>query len=150
MRLSYFYSFIVFLLFLQACNEIENDSFDSQKVSVVKVEKEFEKMAAEKGIAEAFYFYADENAVIKRENDSLIKGRENIRKYYLGDFYKNASVKWSPDYVDVSSNGDMAYTYGNYIWQSSADSTGKISEYRGVFHTVWKKQADGTWKYVWD
>jgi ketosteroid isomerase-like protein len=27
---------------------------------------------------------------------------------------------------------------------------GEVGEYQGVFHTVWKRQPDGTWKYVWD
>jgi len=106
-------------------------------------------MVVEKGIAEGFWFYADSNAVIKRQNDTLIKGKENIRNYYSAVFYKTASVKWTPDFIEVSESGDMGYTYGKYLWQSK-DSTGMISESRGVFHTVWKKQANGRWKYVWD
>jgi ketosteroid isomerase-like protein len=117
------------------------------KEQIAAAEKAFEQMAADKGIAEAFWYYADSSAVIKRENDTLIHGREAIRNYYAADFYKTASVKWSPDFIDVS--GNMAYTYGKYTWQTK-DSSGKVSEYRGVFHTVWKKQADGSWKYVWD
>jgi ketosteroid isomerase-like protein len=58
-------------------------------------------------------------------------------------------VKWSPDFIDVSKEGDMAYTYGKYVWQSP-DSTGKMNVSNGIFHTVWKRQVDGSWKYVWD
>jgi len=43
----------------------------------------------------------------------------------------------------------LAYTYGKYTWQIK-DTQGKITKYQGIFHTVWKKQSDGTWKYVWD
>lgn len=106
-------------------------------------------MAAQKGIAEAFWFFADSEAVIKRGNDSLIKGKEGIRNFYSKDFYKSASVKWSPDFIDAAAGGDLAYTYGKYVWQSK-DSSGKLVEAAGVFHTVWKKQKDGAWKYVWD
>jgi ketosteroid isomerase-like protein len=112
-----------------------------------KAEKDFDKMASEKGIAEAFWFFADSNAVIRR--DSLIVGKENIRKFYSTEFYKSATVTWSPDHTDAAESGDMGYTYGKYIWQSK-DSTGKTNENRGIFHTVWKKQKDGNWKYVWD
>jgi ketosteroid isomerase-like protein len=115
----------------------------------VQAEKDFEKMAAEKGIAEAFYFFADSNAIIKRQHDTLIKGRENIRNYYSADYYKTASVSWSPDFIEVAENGDLGYTFGKYLWQSK-DSTGKTNDFRGVFHTVWKRQGDGSWKYVWD
>jgi ketosteroid isomerase-like protein len=116
---------------------------------VYATEKAFEKMAAAKGIAEAFYFYADENAVIKRQNDTLIKGKENIRKFYAAQNLKNATVNWTPDFVSVSSNGDMAYTYGKYLWKNKTEK-GEDKTFTGVFHTVWKRQKDGNWKYVWD
>ena len=106
-------------------------------------------MAAEKGIAEAFWYYADSNAVIKRDNDSLIQGKENIKNYYSAEFYKTATAKWSPDFIDVAEKGDMGYTFGKYTWESK-DSSGETSMFNGVFHTVWKKQKDETWKYVWD
>jgi len=113
------------------------------------VEKSFEKMCEEKGIADAFYFFADDSAVIKRQNDTLIIGKESIKNYYSKDFYKAATVSWSPDFIYVSDDGTMAYTYGKYVW-SSKDDNGIAVEYRGVFHTVWKRQKDNTWKYVWD
>ena len=122
---------------------------ETLKQEIQKEEKDFEAMAAQKGIAEAFWFYADSNAVIKRNNDSLIHTKEGIKNFYSTAFYKTASVKWSPDFIDVSADGNMAYTYGKYLWQSK-DSTGKPLEFNGVFHTVWKRQADNSWKYVWD
>ena len=141
-------SFIVLFAFI-SCTESKTINSDSVKKEIADAEKAFETMVKEKGIAEAFKFYADSNAVIKRRNDSLIKGKAGIKNFYGDKFYESASVTWSPDFIDVSENGDMAYTYGKYLWQSK-DSLGKISESRGVFHTVWKKQKDGSWRYVWD
>lgn len=136
-----------FLILFVSCNKQTNPELSKQEV--LNTEKSFEKMCAEKGIAESFYFFADEGAVIKRQNDTLIVGKENIKKYYNKDFFKTASVKWAPDFIDVSDDGTFAYTYGKYIWRAK-DETGNISEFRGIFHTVWKKQRDNTWKYVWD
>ncbi|HEX7847466.1 MAG TPA: DUF4440 domain-containing protein [Chitinophagaceae bacterium] len=117
---------------------------------ITRAEKAFNDMAAEKGIAEAFWFFADSTAVIKRgRNDSIIHGKDGIRNFYSADFYKAASVTWSPDFVSASPDGNMGYTYGKFLWQSK-DSAGNVTEARGIFHTVWKKQADGSWKYVWD
>jgi ketosteroid isomerase-like protein len=124
-------------------------NIEDLKTSVLEVEKSFEKMASEKGIAEAFYFYADENAVLKRENDTLIIGRENIKKYYQSKDMKNVQLNWTPDFIDLSDDGTMAYTYGKYKMNvQNADSS--ITEFKGVFHTVWKKQNDNSWKFVWD
>lgn len=137
---------------LTACAD-NNTTTTNEKQNAIReidmAERDFQKMSAEKGIAEAFWFYADSNATIKRENDTLIHGRDAIRNYYSEPYYSTASVTWAPDFTDASEKGDFGYTYGKYTWQSK-DSTGKVTEFRGVFHTVWKKQADGSWKYVWD
>ena len=134
------------LLYACACPQNRNEK---ARQEIAEAEKNFEKMAAEKGIAEAFYFFADSNAVIKRQHDTLIKGKQAIRNYYSMNAFKTASVHWSPDFIEVAAKGDLGYTFGKYTWQSH-DSGGKINEASGVFHTVWKKQKDGTWKYVWD
>lgn len=140
-------SFIILLFFTISCNQ--NINKDKIKEEILQAEKAFEKMTSDKGIADAFYFYADENAVIKRENDTLIKGKENIKIYYNHKKLKNAKVNWTPDFIDVSECGTLGYTYGKYVW-TIKNEDGNITEYKGVFHTVWKKQKDNTWKYVWD
>jgi len=48
---------------------------------------------------------------------------------------ENAEVTWSPVLIEVFESGDMAYTYGKYLWKIK-DSTGNIQEFKGVFHTV--------------
>ena len=113
-------------------------------------EKAFAKMAAGKGVQQAFVFYAAEDAVIKRGNDSLVRGKVGIGNFYSTDFFKRALVAWAPNFTDASESGEMGYTFGNYTWQLKDESGKLIEERKGVFHTVWKKQKDGTWKYVWD
>ncbi len=147
---------IIFLLssILLSCSspESSNESKannENAKQEIEKAEKDFAQMAAAKGIAEAFYFFADSNATIKRQNDTLIHGKDAVRNYYSTPFYQKATVKWSPDFVEASIDGGMGYTYGKYVW-SSTDSAGKPITFNGVFHTVWKRQPDGSWKYVWD
>jgi ketosteroid isomerase-like protein len=132
-----------------SCNTNTNNLREEAKTGIANAEKDFEKMAAEKGIQEAFWYYADSTAVIKRGNDSIIRGRDGIKNFYSPSYFKTASVKWSPDFIEAAQKGDMGYTFGKYKWQSK-DSTGKVKEANGIFHTVWKKQTDGSWKYVWD
>src|SRR6185436_15360072 len=122
---------IIFLLLsiLLSCsspksgNESKPDN-ENAKQEIEKAEKDFAQMAVDKGIAEAFYFFADSNATIKRQNDTLIHGKEAIKIFYSAPFYQKATVEWSPDFVQTSENGDLGYTYGKYVW-SSTDSAGK-------------------------
>ena len=139
-------SYILVFMLLFACNH--QPDLQKIKQEIVDTEKAFEKMTVEKGIAEAFYFFAADSAVIKRGDGEIIKGRENIKKYYeqLGD--GDATVNWAPDFVEVSESGDLAYTYGKYVWQIKTDTS--VNEFKGIFHTVWKRQPDNSWKYVWD
>jgi ketosteroid isomerase-like protein len=141
----FLYGVIPVLLFTTCKPSVTKEEITRE---IFETEKAFERMAEEKSIAEAFYYYADENAVIIREHDTLITGKENIKAYYEARELKNATVKWTPDFVEVSESGDLGYTYGQYLW--TILSPEDTSEFKGVFHTVWKKQEDGSWKYVWD
>jgi ketosteroid isomerase-like protein len=138
---------IVAMFFLCSCARTVDK--ETVKRGVFNTEKAFEKMTGEKGIAEAFSFFAAENGVIKRQNDTLIAGKQNIFRYYDNERMKRAQVQWTPDVIEVSDDGSMASTYGKYLWQIPAES-GDTAEYRGIFHTVWKKQPDGEWRYIWD
>lgn len=140
----------VIIILITACSKKNNISnLASAKEEVMKVENDFKRLSKTKGIAEAFYTFADSNAVIKREHDTLIQGKENIKIYYSHPKFRNASVSWKPDFVQVSNDGTLAYTYGKYVW-IVIDSAGNKNNFTGIFHTVWKRQKDGSWKYIWD
>ena len=139
-----------FLLSISFCSFSQDQGKSSNLIEEIrKIEKQFENDLNKMGADYAFAKYAAPNAVIKREKDSLITGPAAIKNYYSREFYKTAKAYWSPDHIDVSLDGTMAYTYGKYRWLTT-DKSGKTEEYKGIFHTVWKKQPDGTWKYVWD
>jgi ketosteroid isomerase-like protein len=132
-----------------SCKTSTPDKSGDAKKEIAKAEKEFEKMAAEKGVAEAFWYYADSTAVMRGNEDSVITGKDNIKDIFASDRFKTATVKWSADFIDAASSGELGYTYGKYRWEFK-DSTGKVTESKGIFHTVWKKQKDGSWRFVWD
>jgi ketosteroid isomerase-like protein len=139
-----FYLLIAFLLI--SCQQSIDKTVARNEVYMA--EEEFEKMATEKGMAEAFYYFADDSATILRGNDSLITGKENIRHYYTVRSNPDAKLNWTPDYIYVSDCGTLAYTYGKYIY-SITNASGDVKENKGIFHTVWKKR-NNEWKYVWD
>lgn len=114
----------------------------------MQAEKEFASMAAKEGIPNAFLAFADEKAVLHR-NEMLVKGKTEMKKYFDRQTIKIISLTWAPDFVEVASSGDLGYTYGEYqiIY---LDKEGKEIFDKGIFHTVWKKQPDGQWKFVWD
>jgi len=140
----------ILISILISCNSSDSKKSTADlKKEIIKTEKEFEAYCSKNGIANGFYTFADSNAVIKLKNDSLLIGKLGIKNHFDKTISKSAKVTWDADFVDVSDDGTMAYTYGKYIW-TVTDSIGNKKEFKGIFHTVWKKQKDGSWKYVWD
>lgn len=146
------FTLIILIMSLQLTNYNKPTErlMEKWKQEVITTEHNFLKMAEEKGISEAFQAYAADDAVLMR-NDTIIKGKNNLKAFLSK--YNNPnleqSLKWEPDFVDVSSSGDLAYTYGNFIL-TYKDSLGKKVENKGIFHTVWKRQPNQEWKFVWD
>lgn len=144
-------SFILLSLLQISCAIPGNkDGVDMYKNEILSIELAFAKMASEKGVPAAFQHFAAENAVLLR-GENLIQGKAAIEANYEKDkaLWENATLSWSPDFIDVSASGDMAYTYGRYTF-STSDSSGTNEISGGIFHTVWKRQEDGNWKFVWD
>ena len=141
--------YIFIFLLLSACS-IGNDQSKMGKAreEIVQTENDFELMAATKGLAEAFAFYADSAAALSR-GSYVIHGKDSIRLFYMAPKFKGVKLDWKPDFVEVSKANDLGYTYGKYTF-STQDSTGKVAVSRGIFHTVWKKQTNGHWRFVWD
>ena len=120
---------------------------DVCRKEIVQTERDFEKMAAEKGVAAAFSYYVSDSGVISA-GEKIFRGKSEVREHYEKWKYKDVRLTWSPDFVDVSKSGDLGYTYGHYNF-SFRDSTGKVNESHGIFHTVWKRQPDGSWRFVY-
>lgn len=137
------------LAFCFSCSNLPNaESIERAKKEILKTEKAFEALVKNEGMAKGFSFYADDSVVINRDN-RLLKGRDSVRAFYSQERFKNLEVIWDATYVNVAASCDLGYTYGTYTY-TIADSTGAKNEYKGFFHTVWKRQSDGSWKYVWD
>jgi len=140
---------IFIFLLLSACSTGDDQSkMKKAKEEIVQTEHDFEQMAAAKGLSEAFSFYADTAATLSR-GSYVIHGKDSVRLFYLAPRYNGVKLLWKPDFVEVSKSADLGYTYGKYTF-STLDSTGKITVSKGIFHTVWKKRADGQWRFVWD
>lgn len=59
------------------------------------------------------------------------------------------SVSWQANATEVAAAGDMGYTLGAYTSQMGMPDGSTMSDH-GKYATVWKKQADGSWKVVVD
>lgn len=139
---------ISIVLAIWSCQSTTPDQGEDWKAEVTETEKAFAQMAKDSGLHKAFVHFAAPDGVIQR-NRTVLRGKKAISEYYEGRYATEPTLEWTPEFVDVSSSGDLAYTYGPYRF-ITVDSTGTENVATGIFHTVWKRQSDGSWKYVWD
>ncbi len=141
---------IMLMFFFAAC--VPNQKHDQTEVwkkEILDAERAFDSLAQVTSIQQAFVTFAAEEVTVLR-NNNLIKGKSALKNYFVADAQTDkVSLTWKPDFVDVSASGDLGYTYGKYVY-AATDSLGNTKSNEGIFHTVWKRQQDGSWKFVWD
>ena len=102
-------------------------------ITLVETEKEFARRSVAGGIPEAFSaFFADE-AVMFRPGPVYARPVYQKRKATPG-----LVLDWAPTYAEVSTAGDLGYTYGPFEL-SMTDSSGKRMSH-GYFISVWKNR----------
>ena len=138
---------IIVLVFITGA-AMAGETLDFLRKEIFDTEAAFNEMATKKGLKTAFLHFAADDAVIMR-NDKLYKGKEEIAQYFDNHSIVFSKFLWKPDFIDVAESKELAYTYGQYYYEYT-DKDGNLKSGEGVFHTVWKKQPDGSWKYVWD
>ena len=118
------------------------------KNALFNIDREFSKFSEENGIFKAFTSYMDNEAVIYRDKQEPFKGREAITELFKNSATTSQLI-WEPTFADIDTNGNLGYTRGKWTY-TATDSNNVISEATGYYVTIWKKQTDGSWKYVFD
>ena len=116
--------------------------FAADLQSLVDTEHAFARLAAEKGSRTAFLGnLADDGLVFSPD-------KVNGKEYWTARKESPSLLSWAPNYADISSNGLLGYTTGN--WEFRAKGKTDVPTAFGDFITVWLRQADGRYKFVID
>lgn len=119
-----------------------NPQWRSALRAVVESEQAFARSAGEKGTRDAFLAYIAEEGVLFRPQP--VAGK----KYLLDRPAAPGKLSWRPVFADVSASVDLGYTTGPYEFRKVA--TDAVPSSYGNYFTIWKKQPDGTWRFVLD
>lgn len=148
--MKYFFSTLLIFLVLSCSAPHEKETLTRDEViqEIYDMEQAFNDMLAKEGRAAAFAHFAAENGSISR-GGRLITGKDSIHAYYSRSTTRNITLTWKPTFVDVSDDFSMAYTWGPTYFSGTREN-GETFENTGTFHTIWKRQTDGSWRYVYD
>jgi ketosteroid isomerase-like protein len=128
-------------IFLGCSSPVKNN-----KQEILDTDRAFSSLSKEKGTKEAFIYYAAEEVIKPSPNNHPIVGKAALVKSYDGSS-QDFELTWEPLKADV--DGDIGYTFGNYFLKTRTADWRDTTLY-GNYVSIWKKQTDGSWKYVLD
>ena len=118
------------------------------KAEVAKMEDAFCAMAQTKGLLAAFQHFAAPDVAFIDTDPRRFRGPDAVRER-MGEDKPGVKLQWSASFTDVSDDGTLGYNYGRYESRRPGPDGQEIVR-GGWFLTIWKRQPDGSWKYVMD
>jgi ketosteroid isomerase-like protein len=112
----------------------------------------FSMREAEQNFAKASIMYGRNAAFVENfaEESVLFTDKWITKGKQFSKDRKAAPIvlKWEPEYMDIAESRDFGFSTGP--WEAQEYRPGTPPLFTGYFLTVWKKQADGTWKVILD
>jgi len=131
-----------FILF-SSCTSNRPDLSKQAKEEIINADKAMNQLASSKGFYSALLQYSDDSIIKPKEGELPVIGKKLLEKYWE-DKAVIKEITWEPILAEASSSGDMGYTFGDWKYKS------KDTVMYGNYCTIWKKQVDGSWKFVYD
>lgn len=114
---------------------------------VLRTDRDFAAASVRLGTAEAFALYAAADALLLPAAGEPVRGRDSVRRHLAAT--PGSTLTWVPVEAEVSQAGDLAWSWGTY--ELRADSgTATTPQRKGKYLSIWRRQLDGSWKWVVD
>src|SRR5215472_1394020 len=126
-----------------ACNSQQKDLSQQATREIVQADKDMNALASKEGFYKALLFYADDSVIKPQEGALPVIGKTTLEKYWSNK-PDTKEISWEPYKAEAAKSGDWGYTLGNWKYSS------KDTVLYGNYYTMWKKQANGTWRFTVD
>ena len=100
-------------------------------------------LATKEGFFKALLTYAEDSVIIPREGKLPILNKLEAQETWANKPIIK-EITWKPIRAEASKSGDMGYSFGFSKYQGNDTTT-----YTN-YCTIWRKQKDGLWKFVFD
>ncbi len=136
---------ILVLLALTSCQQEDTEKLEQQ---ILEADRSFSKRASEKGIAEAFLYYADEKVIKPTAGQQPVVGKYALMEWYKKNPPGNYTLTWEP--LRAEASGKLGYTFGGYTLVTKTPDGKRDTTQYGNYVSIWKLKKDGSWRYVID
>jgi ketosteroid isomerase-like protein len=130
--------FVFLLVFISALATVAQADLNK----LVDTERAFAKTALDKNTRDAFLEFMSSDAVV------FVPERTQAKAFWTARTPNGAALVWAPNFADISSNGILGYTTGN--WEYRAKGRDDQPSAFGNFVTVWLRQPSGQYRWVVD
>lgn len=111
-------------------------------------DEDFSRAATSLGPGAAFGRFAAQDAQMFSPTGEFITGPTAITGSF-GPATEGTSLVWHPVEGEASKAGDLGFTVGNAVFTGVREDAAPVVRY-SKYLTVWKRQRDGTWRFVVD
>jgi len=118
------------------------------EAELMEADRAFNVATAESGADGWASFFAEDGAIVQ-SGVGEIRGRSAIHASMVPYFAAGARLSWDPLRAEVSGDGTLGYTIGEYR-SESVGPDGESVIGRGLYVSVWRRQGDGSWRVVMD
>ncbi len=139
---------LVCLLLVTSFGCAKKADVEAERAALRQADTDWAATLAAKDV-EAFVGYFAPDAVVLAPHLPAMTGTDAIREWATTSMnFPGFAVTWTVTSAEVAASGDMGYTLGDFTFHVEFDGT--PLDDRGKYATIWKKQADGSWKVVVD
>ena len=122
----------------------QEEKFPAAWLSLVEAERAFARTSVQIGVRDSFIKFFAEDGINFTPHPTKTKEELSQRPATKSPIV----LDWGPVFADISQAGDLGYTTGPY---TQTDTRPQPQPTRhGFYFSVWKRQADGSWKVVLD
>ncbi len=135
--------YIFLAIILASCSAKQTDLSKQAAQEIIAADKAMSDLASKDGFFKALLAYSADSVIIPREGKLPLFGKIEVTKVWSAKPVIT-TIAWKPIKAFASESGDMGYSFG-YATFASEDSTRYTN-----YCTIWHKQKDGSWKFVYD
>jgi ketosteroid isomerase-like protein len=134
---------IIAAIIFSSCNSNQPDASVQASEQIWSADTAMSNLATREGFYQALLKYADDSVIVPREGKLPMIGKAEVAKGWA-ERPMIKELTWKPIRAEASQSGEIGYSFGYAIYQ------GKDTTTYTNYCTIWKKQNDGSWKFVYD
>lgn len=147
---SFLITVVIFLIAASVIVKAQNPNVEiikKFKSELIAVDSLFNARCQTVGFSKAFIEFSSDDVILMRRNQLPIIGKKALIEKY-SKLTANIRLTWTPLMSDVAISGELGYTFGRWESREKISSGDTVSN--GVYVSIWKRQKDNSWKYVFD